>query len=50
MSLLRSEKMSLFQLFLQNETAYQCVSQLGEIGLVQFRDVIISHFHFPRLN
>lgn len=39
MSLLRSEKMSLFQLFLQNETAYQCVSQLGEIGLVQFRDL-----------
>ena len=46
MSLFRSEEMSLFQLFLQNETAYQCVSELGELGIVQFRDV--NHFFsFP---
>ena len=31
--------MSLCQLFLQSEAAYACVSELGELGLVQFRDV-----------
>ena len=38
-SLYRSEEMSLCQLFLQSEAAYACVSELGELGLVQFRDV-----------
>lgn len=38
-SLLRSEEMSLCQLFLQSEAAYLCVAELGELGLVQFRDV-----------
>ena len=38
-SLYRSEEMSLCQLFLQSESAYTCVSELGELGLVQFRDV-----------
>lgn len=38
-SLFRSEEMSLCQLFLQSEAAYACVSELGELGLVQFRDV-----------
>ena len=38
-SLLRSEDMSLCQLFLQAETAYGCVSELGELGIVQFKDV-----------
>ena len=37
--LFRSEEMTLAQLFLQSEAAYCCVSELGEIGLVQFRDV-----------
>ena len=37
--LFRSEEMSLCQLFLQTEAAYACVSELGELGLVQFRDV-----------
>lgn len=37
--LLRSEEMTLAQLFLQSEAAYCCVSELGEIGMVQFRDV-----------
>lgn len=31
--------MCLVQLFLQNEAAYLCVAELGEIGLVQFRDL-----------
>lgn len=41
-SLFRSEEMTLCQLFLQSEAAYACVSELGELGLVQFRDVSIS--------
>ncbi|GLV45480.1 Vacuolar H[+] ATPase 100kD subunit 1 [Carabus blaptoides fortunei] len=39
MSLFRSEEMALCQLFLQSEAAYACVSELGELGLVQFRDL-----------
>ena len=31
--------MALCQLFLQSEAAYACVSELGELGLVQFRDL-----------
>ena len=31
--------MALCQLFLQSEAAYGCVSELGELGLVQFRDL-----------
>nr|CAD2183782.1 unnamed protein product [Meloidogyne enterolobii] len=38
-SIHRSEEMCLVQLFLQNEAAYLCVAELGEIGLVQFRDL-----------
>lgn len=38
-NLFRSEEMTLCQLFLQSEAAYACVSELGELGLVQFRDV-----------
>lgn len=38
-SLYRSEEMALCQLFLQAEAAYACISELGELGLVQFRDV-----------
>ena len=34
-----SEEMCLAQLFLQSEAAYTCVAELGELGLVQFRDV-----------
>ena len=39
--LLRSEEMTLCQMFLQSEAAYTCVSELGELGLVQFRDVSV---------
>ena len=35
----RSEEMTLCQLFLQSESAYACVSELGELGLVEFRDL-----------
>ena len=38
-SLFRSEEMALCQLFLQSEAAYSCVSELGELGLGQFRDL-----------
>lgn len=38
-ALFRSEKMSLCQLFIQPEAAYNSVAELGEIGIAQFRDV-----------
>ncbi|CAB4064166.1 ATPeV0A [Lepeophtheirus salmonis] len=37
-SLFQSETMSKYQLFLQSESAYRCISELGEIGLVEFLD------------
>lgn len=40
-SLFRSEEVCLVQLFLQSGSAYNCVSELGELGLVEFRDVSI---------
>lgn len=38
-SMFRSEEMALCQLFIQPEAAYTSVSELGETGTVQFRDV-----------
>lgn len=38
-SLFQSEEMTLVQLFLQSEAAYSSVSELGELGLAQFRDL-----------
>uniref|UniRef100_A0A6I8SYS7 V-type proton ATPase subunit a n=1 Tax=Xenopus tropicalis TaxID=8364 RepID=A0A6I8SYS7_XENTR len=38
-SLFRGEEMCLAQLFLQSGSEYQCVSALGELGLVEFRDL-----------
>lgn len=38
-ALFRSEAMQLSQLFLQSESAYNTVAELGELGLVQFRDL-----------
>lgn len=38
-SMFRSEEMALCQMFIQPEAAYTSVSELGEIGAVQFRDV-----------
>lgn len=40
----RSEKMALCQMFIQPEAAYASVSEIGEIGCVQFRDVNILSF------
>lgn len=38
----RSDKMALCQLYIQPEAAYTTVNELGELGVVQFRDVSIS--------
>lgn len=35
----RSEEMSLIQLYIAAEVAQPTVAELGELGLVQFRDV-----------
>lgn len=40
-AMFRSEEMALCQLFIQPEAAYTSVSELGETGTVQFRDVNI---------
>ncbi|KAM6340427.1 V-type proton ATPase 116 kDa subunit a 2 isoform 2-T2 [Alca torda] len=38
-SLFRSEPMCLAQLFLQSGSAYECLSEVGERGLAEFRDL-----------
>ncbi|RNA00785.1 V-type proton ATPase subunit a -like protein, partial [Brachionus plicatilis] len=38
-SLFRGEDMTLCQIYFQSEAAYSCVAQLGELGIVQFRDL-----------
>jgi hypothetical protein len=38
-SLYRSEEMTLVQFFIQSESAYAAVSELGDLALVEFRDV-----------
>ncbi|NP_001083384.1 ATPase H+ transporting V0 subunit a4 L homeolog [Xenopus laevis] len=47
-SLFRSEEMSLTQLILQVEAGYCCIAELGELGLVQFRDLNSSINSFQR--
>ncbi|GMS88009.1 hypothetical protein PENTCL1PPCAC_10184, partial [Pristionchus entomophagus] len=44
----RSEEVCLAQLFLQSEAAYTCVAELGELGLVQFRDLNPDTSSFQR--
>nr|XP_033334733.1 V-type proton ATPase 116 kDa subunit a [Megalopta genalis]XP_033334735.1 V-type proton ATPase 116 kDa subunit a [Megalopta genalis] len=44
----RSETMALCQLFIQPESAYQSVSELGETGTVQFRDLNGDVNYFQR--
>lgn len=36
--------MTLCQLFLQPDAAYSTIAELGELGIVQFRDVNLSVF------
>jgi len=43
-SLFRGEKVTLNQIYFQTEVVYSCVSRLGELGLVQFRDVLLLLF------
>ncbi|KAL0965602.1 hypothetical protein UPYG_G00283430 [Umbra pygmaea] len=47
-SVFRSEEMCLAQLFLQSGSAYDCISELGEMGLVEFRDLNPSVNPFQR--
>lgn len=35
----RSEKMAFCQLILQNEASFNCMAELGELGLLQFKDL-----------
>ncbi|KAG7282618.1 hypothetical protein CRUP_018737 [Coryphaenoides rupestris] len=44
----RSEEMCLVQLFLQSGSEYDCISELGEMGLVEFRDLNPSVSPFQR--
>lgn len=39
MDLMRSEKMTFVQLIIPVESAHRAISYLGELGLLQFRDV-----------
>ncbi|KAL2092821.1 hypothetical protein ACEWY4_012619 [Coilia grayii] len=48
MGLFRSEEMCLAQLFLQSGSAYDCISELGELGLAEFRDLNPSVNSFQR--
>ena len=43
-AMFRSEEMALCQMFIQPEAAYTSVSELGETGAVQFRDVITIEY------
>ncbi|XP_058161065.1 V-type proton ATPase 116 kDa subunit a 3 [Dasypus novemcinctus] len=47
-AMFRSEEVVLAQLFLPTAAAYTCVSQLGELGLVEFRDLNASVSAFQR--
>ncbi|XP_036619814.1 V-type proton ATPase 116 kDa subunit a3 [Trichosurus vulpecula] len=47
-SMFRSEEVALAQLFLPTAAAYTCVSDLGERGLVEFRDLNASVSTFQR--
>lgn len=44
MDLMRSEPMQLVQLIIPIESAHLAVSYLGELGLIQFKDVRDSYF------
>ncbi|KAL4295998.1 hypothetical protein GQ457_12G026840 [Hibiscus cannabinus] len=48
MDLMRSEKMKLVQLIIPVESAHRAVSYLGELGLLQFRDLNAEKSPFQR--
>ncbi|XAR60485.1 hypothetical protein NMG60_11033890 [Bertholletia excelsa] len=48
MDLMRSEKMALVQLIIPVESAHRAVSYLGELGLLQFRDLNADKSPFQR--
>ncbi|XP_010542602.1 PREDICTED: V-type proton ATPase subunit a1 [Tarenaya hassleriana] len=48
MDLMRSEKMTLVQLIIPVESAHRSVSYLGELGLLQFRDLNADKSPFQR--
>ncbi|VDD74620.1 unnamed protein product [Mesocestoides corti] len=47
-SMFRGEQMQLSQLFLQIDSAYMCIAELGELGVVQFRDITSETNAFQR--
>ena len=47
-SLFRSEQMSLIQLYIPSEMARDTISELGELGAIQFRDLNASANAFQR--
>lgn len=44
MDLMRSEKMTFVQLIIPVESAHRAISYLGELGILQFRDVCFQFF------
>ncbi|XP_057507352.1 V-type proton ATPase subunit a1-like isoform X1 [Actinidia eriantha] len=48
MDLMRSEKMTFVQLIIPSESAHRAVSYLGELGLLQFRDLNADKSPFQR--
>ncbi len=48
--LFRSEPMQLVQLFMSLEAARDTVDELGEIGLIQFKDVRLASAPLPLQN
>ena len=45
-ALFRSEEMTLCQFFIQTDATFWCLAELGEMGVVQFRDVCVCDLDF----